>query len=137
MTMRLTDLQVRSAKSQAKDYRLSDGHGLYVPITKAGSKLWRWKYRFHNKEKLMSLGTYPEVSIVAAGDLHTNGRQPLAKDQDPLAEKELEVFTSSSSLQRSPNIEFTAPKNSCPWNIERPFRQTPSKQPRHSHQVTA
>jgi hypothetical protein len=42
---------------------MADGRGLYMLITPAGGKLWRWKYRFEGAEKLMSFGRYPDVSL--------------------------------------------------------------------------
>lgn len=61
--MKLTDTKVRSAKAGKKATRSPDGHGLYLLVTLAGGKLWRWKYRYSGQEKLMSLGKYPDVSL--------------------------------------------------------------------------
>ena len=63
--MALTDLQVRKAKPETKDYKISDGNGLYLLVTSAGGKLWRWKYRFNGKEKLMTIGAFPVVTLSA------------------------------------------------------------------------
>jgi Arm DNA-binding domain len=49
--MGLTDTGVRKAKAKVKAYRLSEGGGLYLSITPAGGKLWRWKYRHEGGEK--------------------------------------------------------------------------------------
>ena len=57
--MALTDTEIKKAKAKEKAYSLNDGGGLYLWITPAGGKLWRWAYRFDGKEKLMSLGKYP------------------------------------------------------------------------------
>ena len=57
--MPLTDTAARQAKPGPKPAKLSDGHGLYLLVNPAGSKLWRWKYRHQGKEKLMPLGRYP------------------------------------------------------------------------------
>lgn len=55
----LSESEVRDAKYEDKIYRLFDGGGLYLHITPAGGKWWRFKYRFRKKEKCLSLGTYP------------------------------------------------------------------------------
>lgn len=55
----LTDRAITAAKSMEKAYKIADGNGLYLLITPAGSKLWRWKYRSGGKEKLMAVGSYP------------------------------------------------------------------------------
>ena len=58
--MALTDTQARNAKPQAKPYKLADTEGLFLLVTPAGGKLWRLKYRFAGKEKLLALGQYPK-----------------------------------------------------------------------------
>jgi len=60
--MALTDIQVKTAKPKDKDYKLGDAGGLYLFVTVAGGKLWRFKYRFEGKEKRLSLGAYPDVA---------------------------------------------------------------------------
>ncbi|RZI53891.1 MAG: DUF4102 domain-containing protein, partial [Pseudomonas sp.] len=64
--MALKELEVRYATKRQKDYKLADGEGLYVLVRPNGSKLWRLKYRFAGKEKLLSLGAYPKVSLADA-----------------------------------------------------------------------
>jgi len=57
--MALSDTKIRSTKPTDKPYKLADAGGLYLLITPAGGKLWRLKYRFEGKEKLLALGAYP------------------------------------------------------------------------------
>jgi len=64
--MPLSDIKARKAKPKAKQYKLFDNEGLFLMITPTGGKWWRFKYRFEGKEKLLSLGTYPEVSLSQA-----------------------------------------------------------------------
>jgi Arm DNA-binding domain len=52
--MALTDTEIKRAKTKGKAYGIRDGGGLYLWITPPGGKLWRWKYRYQTKEKLMS-----------------------------------------------------------------------------------
>ncbi|MDR5776842.1 Arm DNA-binding domain-containing protein, partial [Caballeronia sp. LZ002] len=59
--MRLTNIAIRNARSAGKARKLFDGRGLYLLLTPSGSKCWRMKYRFAGREKLMSLGMYPDV----------------------------------------------------------------------------
>jgi hypothetical protein len=56
---------------------MADSGGLFLLVTKAGGKLWRWKYRFEGKEKKMSLGQYPEVMLAEVRVLHANARRLL------------------------------------------------------------
>lgn len=90
--MALTDTTVRSAKPKDKAYKLYDDNGLFIQITPAGGKWWRFKYRFEGKEKLLSFGTYPEVSLVNARRRRDDARVLLANDpaQDPSAKRQLE-----------------------------------------------
>ena len=59
----LTERAARTAKPQEKPYKLRDGGGLYVVVQPGGRKLWRLKYRFAGKEKLLSFGAYPAVTL--------------------------------------------------------------------------
>jgi integrase len=99
--MSLTFLEVRNAKSKDKPYKLSDGEGLYLLINPSGSKLWRFKYRFDGKEKLLSIGIYPDLSLAEARDHRDQARNQLANNFDPSEIKRInrqqrDVVTSNS-----------------------------------------
>lgn len=79
----LTDAKIRKATSRDKDYKLADAHGLYVLVRANGSKLWRIKYRFEGKERLLSLGPYPEVSLADARETLADARKKLRAGEDP------------------------------------------------------
>ncbi len=79
----LSDVKLRSAKPKDKDYKLTDGKGLYLLVTKTGGKLWRLDYRFAGKRKTLALGSYPEVSLTAARDKRTVAREQVASGIDP------------------------------------------------------
>ncbi|MCX5855676.1 MAG: integrase arm-type DNA-binding domain-containing protein [Deltaproteobacteria bacterium] len=81
--MPLNDLKVRTAKPKEKFYKLTDGDGLYLHVTEKGSKLWRFRYRFGGKEKLLALGTYPEISLADARTRRHEARKQLAHGIDP------------------------------------------------------
>ena len=81
--MPLTDTAVRNAKPGAKPAKLFDERGLFLIVTPAGGKWWRLKYRFDNKEKLLSLGVYPDVSLKAARVRRDELRTLLANGIDP------------------------------------------------------
>ncbi|HNY71656.1 MAG TPA: integrase arm-type DNA-binding domain-containing protein [Syntrophorhabdus sp.] len=85
--MALTDIQVRSAKPKDKDYKLSDGNGLFLLVAVSGGKRWRYKYRFGGKEKLLALGTYPDISLQEARNKLREARNQLANGFDPCVEK--------------------------------------------------
>jgi integrase len=79
----LTDLQCRSAKAEEKARKLADGKGLYLFVTPTGHKSWRWKYRFGGKEKLLVLGSYPELGLKAARDLRDASDRLRRQGTDP------------------------------------------------------
>lgn len=81
--MALTDTKIKAAKPKDKAYKLGDDGGLYLFVTPAGGKLWRLKYRFNSKEKVLSFGAYPEISLLEAREKRDHARKLLANDQDP------------------------------------------------------
>ena len=85
LTERLTELQIKRAKPKSTPYKLADGRGLFLQVMPTGGKLWRWKYRFDGKEKLMPLGRYPDVPLASARNLHIEARKVLASGTDPMA----------------------------------------------------
>lgn len=84
-TMPLTDTAIKKAKPSDKPVKLSDGKGMYLLVNPTGSKLWRWKYRVLGKEKVMSLGAYPDVSLAQAREGMDKARKVLAAGDDPMA----------------------------------------------------
>jgi hypothetical protein len=79
--------------------KLSDGKGLYLLVNPVGSKLWRWKYRFLGKEKVMSLGAYPDVSLAQARDGMGAARKLLASGTDPMAQRATDKITKQASAE--------------------------------------
>ena len=79
----LNNTQIKNAKAKEKQYRLSDGNGLYLEITPKGSKRWRWRYRYARKEKMLSLGLYPAVSLKQARERAEDMRRQLGEGLDP------------------------------------------------------
>ena len=87
MPQKLTDTAVKMAKPKERPYKLTDGGGLYVFVTPSGGKLWRLKYRFDKKEKLLSLGAYPAISLKDARTRAMAATELLARGMDPSAER--------------------------------------------------
>lgn len=85
--MPLTDSAIKTAKPKDKPYKLADGLGLYLLVNPNGSRLWRIKYRIEGKEKTLSLGAYPDLSLVKARQSRTEARQQLAEGTDPGEQK--------------------------------------------------
>lgn len=87
--MPLSDRQIKNAKPVDKVCKLVDGGGLYLQVTPVGGKLWRLKYRISDKEKLLSIGKYPEISLMEAREAIENARRMMiAQGTDPEAMKQ-------------------------------------------------
>lgn len=86
----LTDTAIRKAKVAGKPLKLFDGGGLFILVAPTGGKLWRLKYRFAGKEKLLSLGSYPEVSLADARLARDEARKLLHEGTDPSAKRQAE-----------------------------------------------
>lgn len=88
--MPLTDSRIRQAAARDSEWKLFDGKGLYLAVTPAGSKLWRLKYRLNGKEKKLSIGPYPEVSLKEARQRRTDARRQVDSGIDPSLVKQAE-----------------------------------------------
>ena len=113
--MPLTEIQIRKAKPTDKPVKLSDGKGLYLLLTPTGSKLWRWKYRVDGKEKLMTLGAYPDmplaqVASVAVTDARSITITPWEKQMVGPVEKAI----LASDLGLTPNTAGTVIRLNIP-----------------------
>jgi integrase len=99
--MSLTDTEIRRSKAKEKSYNIVDGGGLHLTVTRAGGKLWRWKYRHQGKEKLMSFGRYPDVPLALARDRHGEARKLLATGIDPMTQRKEEKTSRQASSVNS------------------------------------
>lgn len=85
--MALTEFAVRNTKPRERAFKLADSGGLHLLVQPAGSKLWRLKYRFAGKEKLLSFGPYPATSLADARRKRDDAKKLLAAGTDPSAQK--------------------------------------------------
>jgi len=80
--MPLSDTAIRNAKPKEKPYKMTDGRGLYLLVTKSG-RYFRFDYRFAGKRLTLALGVYPDLTLKAAREKHLEARQQLAHGIDP------------------------------------------------------
>ena len=85
--MPLTETQAKNAKPRERAYKLADSEGLFLLVQPNGTRLWRMKYRFAGKEKLLSFGDYPALGIAAARDKRKAAKALLAEGKDPMKAK--------------------------------------------------
>ena len=85
---KLSDTKIRAAKAKGKPYKLFDQDGLFLIVHPSGGRWWRQRYRWAGKEQLLSLGTYPEVTLAQARDKGAAVRAQVANGIDPSAERQ-------------------------------------------------
>ncbi len=125
--MALTDTAIRCSKPLDKAYKVYDEGGLYLQVTPSGGKWWRFKYRFEGKEKLLSFGTYPEVSLLSARQRRDQARTLLASNP-PINPSEKRKDDKAERVANKTNtFELWAGKWWQHWQT--------SKSPRHADYV--
>jgi hypothetical protein len=83
----LNDTTVRAAKAKDKPYKLFDERGSFLLVVPSGGRLWQLKYRMYGREKLISLGAYPDVALKRAREKRDEARRLIADGIDPSAER--------------------------------------------------
>ena len=81
--MPLSDTSIRSLKPREKPYKVSDFEGLYLTVAPSGSRLWHLKYRINGREKRLSFGVYPHVTLAQARSLKDQAKAVLAAGKIP------------------------------------------------------
>jgi integrase len=134
MTIPLSVQEIKSATPREKAYKLFDGEGLYLEVPPKQRKRWRLKYRFNGKEKLLSLGNYPDVSLKSARNKKAELKELIASGIDPsqlkkeekelVIQKEEEALNTFESSARA-YIEHLRPdRNEAYWNrVENAFER--------------
>ena len=93
----LTDAAIRKASPGPKPARMFDGRGLYLEVTPKGGKWWRLRYRFEGKERLLSMGTYPDTGLKLARQKREAARALLRSGVDPSAVRKAEKAAGAAS----------------------------------------
>jgi integrase len=117
MTMALTATEIKALKPKEKDYKKFDGNGLFLLVTKKGSKLWRLKYRFNDKDKIIAIGAYPTISLADARIAALKLRQKISNGIDPSSERKakrealkVKEITDANTFEKI-STEFLSKKN--------------------------
>ena len=99
--MPLTDIAIRALVHSDKPIKKTDEKGLFLLLQPSGGKLWRFKYRHGGKEKKLSLGRYPEISLKEARRRRDEARHALAMGRDPGEEKKQQALTAALNASNS------------------------------------
>jgi hypothetical protein len=111
----LTDAAIKAAKARGQSYKLTDGQGLHLFVTPAGGKLWRLRYGFAGKEKLLSLGPYPGVTLAKAREMRDAAKATLRSGRDPAVDKKVRRALGGNPTDR---FEAIARDWHIPWNTQ-------------------
>ena len=98
----LTDKAIQALRPREKLYRVADWGGLCLEIAPSGSKLWRYRYRFHGAARMMALGRWNEVTLAEARELHRSARKTLASGLDPVSARRM----SGEEKMRRERVKF-------------------------------
>ena len=121
--MSLTDTTIKRLKTTDKPYRIADGKGLYLEVTPAGGKLWRWAYRFNGRQKKMGFGQYPNVALADARDRHHEATRLLASGVDPMVERKLGKARTNKKPHKIPAVQPEGtPETLEEITLDSPFR---------------
>lgn len=115
--MALTNTAIRAAQPAEKPRKLFDGEGMYLEISPAGGKWWRFKYRWAGREKRLSLGTYPQVSLLDARKLRDDAKRTLLAGADPSAVRRSEKLALNVAADNT--FEVVARKWHASWKRTR------------------
>lgn len=122
--IRLSDQKIRTVKPKEKPFKLFDGDGLYLEVRPNGSKWWRFRYRFGGKEKLLSMGIYPEVSLKEARDRCFEARKQVAAGINPGEERKQKAGADSfENVARTWFADLSQRKNWAPSHSTRILRR--------------
>ncbi|EBU0430704.1 tyrosine-type recombinase/integrase [Salmonella enterica] len=99
--MSLNARQVETCKPKEKEYKLFDERGLYLLVKPNGSRYWRMKFHFGGKERKLSIGVYPDISLAEARNRRDEARRLLAEGIDPTEKKKLEKLTRKISVENT------------------------------------
>jgi len=94
----MTDAKIRALRPSEKPFKTFDGGGLYIQVTPKGGRWWRLKYRYAGREKLLSLGTYPDTSLKLARSKRDDARILLAQNIDPGTRRREEKASRTNTL---------------------------------------
>ena len=81
--MALTDTHIRNTKPGRKTQKLTDSGGLYLEVTPAGGRLWRYRFKLAGKESACALGEYPRIGLAEARKLRDEAKDLVRQGINP------------------------------------------------------
>ena len=102
-----TESAVKEAKPTTKQFKLSDGGGLYLLVHSNGSKYWRFDFRFDGKQKSSSLGVWPEVTLATARTKRNEAKKKIKEGVNPIEEKKEAMIAAMDLPLDEPQEEYS------------------------------
>ena len=99
----LTELSIKQAKPKEKQYKLTDGEGMYLRVYPNGSKYWQLQYWLDGKQKILSIGVWPDISLKDARDKRYEAKKKIKEGTNPLDEKK-EILKSQDFIQEKEQL---------------------------------
>ena len=125
---KLSESAVKKAKPTAKQFKLSDGGGLYLLVHSNGSKYWRFDFRFDGKQKSSSLGVWPEVSLETARRKRDHAKNKIKEGKNPIQEKKKKNFLHIEQVQETvEKLEVPTPQQISQQGEIQQASQSPGK----------
>ena len=109
-TNQLTELSIKKAKPQDKQYKLTDGEGMYLRVHPNGSKYWQLQFWFEGKQKILSFGVWPDISLKEARDKRFVAKKIIKEGINPIEEKK-EILKSHNFIQEEEKLRETTTFN--------------------------
>ena len=103
---RLTELTIKQSKPKDKQYKITDGEGMFLRIYPNGSKYWQLQYWFEGKQKILSLGVWPEVSLKLAREKRFEAKKTLKEDKN-IGINNLQIVNAGNTLQENAKVKNT------------------------------
>jgi hypothetical protein len=109
----LTDKAIQAAKPRVRPYKLADGRGLTLLVNPVGSKLWRFRYRYDAREKMLGFGSYPDTSAKLAREKREEARKLLAEGLDPSRSRQGEKAARNNTFEAVSRESQPAMSSKC------------------------
>ena len=127
---KLTEAVVKEAKTTAKQFKLSDGGGLYLLVHSNGSKYWRFDFRFDGKQKSSSLGVWPEVTLATARTKRNEAKKKIKEGVNPIEEKKKKIalqLVQAQEKEKAEHLELAIPQQNSQQEEIKQAPQLPEK----------
>ena len=109
-TNQLTELSIKQAKPQDKQYKLTDGEGMYLRVYPNGSKYWQLQFWLDGKQKILSFGVWPNISLKVARNKRFEAKKIIQEGINPI-EKKKDILKSQHLIQEEEKLKETTTFN--------------------------